>query len=305
MTILDGKSLSLSIQDSLKSQVSALNPKPKLVVILVGQDAPSLAYVNMKAKACQNVGIIGEILRFSQESSQDQILKEIARLNADKTVNGILVQLPLPKHFDTHAILEAIAPQKDVDGFHPINVGRVQCGLEKQDKNQSGDDKQNSTTHSSTKTDIGFSPATPLGVMELLKAYNIELQGKNVAIIGASNIVGKPLAQLMLNAGATISICHIFTRDISVFTRSADIVCVGVGKVNLITKEHIKDGAIIIDIGINRLNNGKLCGDVDFENVSKKASFITPVPGGVGPMTIAALLQNTLKAYYIQNSQNL
>ena len=290
MTILDGKSLSLSIQDSLKSQVVALNPKPKLVVILVGEDAPSLAYVNMKAKACQNVGIIGEVLRFGKETSQEQILQEIARLNTDKSVNGILVQLPLPKHFDTHAILEAITPHKDVDGFHPINVGRVQCGF----------DSQNST-----QADIGFSPATPLGVMELLKAYNIDLQGKNVAIIGASNIVGKPLAQLMLNAGATISICHIFTRDISVFTRSADIVCVGVGKVNLITKEHIKDGAIIIDIGINRLNNGKLCGDVDFENVSQKASFITPVPGGVGPMTIAALLQNTLKAYHIQNSQNL
>lgn len=293
MTILDGKSLSLSIQDSLKSQVTTLNPKPKLVVILVGEDAPSLAYVNMKAKACQNVGITGEVLRFSQESSQEQILKEIARLNADKAVNGILVQLPLPKHFDTHAILEAIAPHKDVDGFHPINVGRVQCGLEKQ--NESSD----------SKIDIGFSPATPLGVMELLKAYNIKLQGKNVAIIGASNIVGKPLAQLMLNAGATISICHIFTRDISEFTRNADIVCVGVGKVNLITKEHIKDGVIIIDIGINRLDDGKLCGDVDFENVSKKASFITPVPGGVGPMTIAALLQNTLKAYHIQNPQNL
>lgn len=289
MTILDGKSLSLSIQDSLKSQVATLNPKPKLVVILVGEDAPSLAYVNMKAKACQNVGIIGEVLRFNQESSQEQILKEIARLNADKSVNGILVQLPLPKHFDTHAILQSIAPHKDVDGFHPINVGRVQCGF----------DSQNSAPYDST--DIGFSPATPLGVMELLKAYNIELQGKNVAIIGASNIVGKPLAQLMLNAGATISICHIFTRDISVFTRSADIVCVGVGKVNLITKEHIKEGAIIIDIGINRLKDGKLCGDVDFENVSKKASFITPVPGGVGPMTIAALLQNTLKAYCIQN----
>lgn len=299
MTILDGKSLSLSIQDSLKSQVATLNPKPKLVVILVGEDAPSLAYVNMKAKACQNVGIIGEVLRFSQESSQEQILKEIARLNANKSVNGILVQLPLPKHFDTHEILQSIAPHKDVDGFHPINVGRVQCGLEKQNTKQD----KNSLPYDSA--DIGFSPATPLGVMELLKAYNIELQGKNVAIIGASNIVGKPLAQLMLNAGATISICHIFTRDISVFTRSADIVCVGVGKVNLITKEHIKDGAIIIDIGINRLKDGKLCGDVDFENVSKKASFITPVPGGVGPMTIAALLQNTLKAYHIQNSQNL
>lgn len=322
MTILDGKSLSLKIQDSLKLQVSALSKKPKLVVILVGADAPSLAYVNMKAKACENVGIIGEVLRFGEEVEEGKILHEIARLNADKSVNGILVQLPLPKHFDTDKILESISPHKDVDGFHPINVGRVQCGFDDgfddgfgdnfDDDFTSGVDCKNSTLQNQNlKTDkiniqslaqkVSFSPATPLGIMKLLKAYNIELKGKNVAIIGASNIVGKPLAQLMLNAGATISICHIFTRDIGVFTRTADIVCVGVGKVNLITKEHIKEGAIIIDIGINRLDNGLLCGDVDFAEVSKKASFITPVPGGVGPMTIAALLANTLKAYKIQN----
>lgn len=293
MTILDGKSLCLKIQDSLKTQITNLNPKPKLVVILVGEDAPSIAYVNMKAKACENVGIISEVLRFSQEVPQEKILQEIARLNEDNSVNGILVQLPLPKYYDTRKILESIAPNKDVDGFHPLNVGKVQCGFDTLASLQkdSSDFGENAS----------FSPATPLGVMELLKSYNIELEGKNVAIIGASNIVGKPLAQLMLNAGATISICHIFTRDISIFTRSADIICVGVGKVNLITQDHIKEGAIVIDIGINRLSNGKLCGDVDFENVSKKASFITPVPGGVGPMTIAALLQNTLKAYKIQH----
>lgn len=316
MTILDGKSLSLKIQDSLKLQVSTLSQKPKLVVILVGADAPSLAYVNMKAKACENVGIIGEVLRFGEEVEEGKILQEIARLNADKSVNGILVQLPLPKHFDTDKILESISPHKDVDGFHPINVGRVQCGFDDGfDEGVYGDfasgfDCENIATQNQKKETINmqnfsqkvsFSPATPLGIMKLLKAYNIELKGKNVAIIGASNIVGKPLAQLMLNAGATISICHILTRDIGIFTRTADIVCVGVGKVNLITKEHIKEGAIIIDIGINRLDNGLLCGDVDFAEVSKKASFITPVPGGVGPMTIAALLQNTLKAYKIQH----
>lgn len=303
MTILDGKSLSLKIQDSLKNQVASLNPKPKLVVILVGQDAPSLAYVNMKAKACENVGIIGEVLHFSENIPQEKILQEIARLNEDKSVNGILVQLPLPKHFDTHKILESIEPNKDVDGFHPLNVGKVQCGFDTLEGLRTDIQKasQESSKISLQNMGQGFSPATPLGVMELLKAYNIELKGKNVAIIGASNIVGKPLSQLMLNAGATISVCHIFTQDISIFTRSADIVCVGVGKVNLITQEHIKEGAIVIDIGINRLNNGKLCGDVDFESVCKKASFVTPVPGGVGPMTIAALLQNTLKAYKIQH----
>ncbi len=277
MTLLDGKSLSLKIQQEIKDSIKSLRRAPKLVVILVGDDPASVAYVNMKTKACKNVGISGELLRFPKDISQASLLDEITVLNADVGVDGILVQLPLPKHINALEILKAIDPTKDVDGFHPLNVGKIQCRLD------------------------GFSPATPLGVMELLQAYDIEVKGKNVAIIGASNIVGKPLASLMLNADATISVCHIFTKDISVYTKDADIVCVAVGKPNLITADMIKQGAIIVDIGINRLDSGALVGDVDFENVSKKASFITPVPGGVGPMTIVSLLRNTIKAYQINN----
>lgn len=285
MTILDGKSLSQEIQENLKQEIAALTAAkarvPRLVVILVGNDAPSRAYVNMKAKACEKIGMQGEVLEFDEGVEQVEILQEIERLNKDSSVDGVLVQLPLPRHFDTALILESIAPSKDVDGFHPLNVGRIECN---------------------TNQNLAFSPATPLGVMTLLKHYDIEVSGKNVAIVGASNIVGKPLAALMLNAGATISICHILTRDVALYTREADIVCVGVGKPNLITADMVKEGAIIVDIGINRLDDGRLVGDVEFEPVSKKASLITPVPGGVGPMTIATLLQNTLKAYRLRES---
>ncbi|WP_034550512.1 bifunctional methylenetetrahydrofolate dehydrogenase/methenyltetrahydrofolate cyclohydrolase FolD [Helicobacter fennelliae] len=277
MMILDGKTLSLKIQENLKAVVHPLRRPPKLVVILVGEDPASLLYVEMKTKACKNVGISGELLKFPSDISQERLLDEIAVLNADMGVDGILVQLPLPEHIDTAVILESIDPTKDVDGFHPLNVGKIQCGVD------------------------GFSPATPLGVMALLDEYTIDVKGKNVAIIGASNIVGKPLFSLMLNAGATVSLCHILTQDIALYTKQADIVCVGVGKPNLITADMIKQDAVVIDIGINRLDSGVVVGDVDFEAVSKKASFITPVPGGVGPMTIASLLRNTLKAYYINN----
>jgi methylenetetrahydrofolate dehydrogenase (NADP+)/methenyltetrahydrofolate cyclohydrolase len=204
--------------------------------------------------------------------SQDNILEIIDLMNKNNNIDGILVQLPLPKQIDTTAILEAIDPKKDVDGFHPFNVGRVVAGLD------------------------GFIPATPYGVMELLKEYKIDLQGKNVLVIGASNIVGKPMATLMLNANATVEISHIFTDDLKKHTLNADIICVGVGVVNLITEDMVKEGAIIVDIGVSRLPNGKLVGDVDFENVSKKCSYITPSPGGVGPMTIAMLLKNTVKS---------
>lgn len=279
MTILDGRALSLKIQETLKEDVENLKRSPKLVVILVGEDPASVAYVNMKQKAAKQVGIVGEILKFNENIRESSLLDEIMVLNADVGVDGILVQLPLPSHIDTAKILKAIDPNKDVDGFHPINVGKILCNLED-----------------------GFSPATPLGIMALLKEYDIEVKGKNVAIVGASNIVGKPLASLMLNAGATISLCHILTPDISVYTKMADIVCVGVGKVNLITQDMIKDDAVVIDIGINRLDSGQIVGDVDFENVSKKASYITPVPGGVGPMTITSLLANTIKAYKLANA---
>jgi len=204
--------------------------------------------------------------------SQENILEIIELMNKNQNIDGILVQLPLPKHIDTTAILEAIVPEKDVDGFHPYNVGRLVAGLD------------------------GFIPATPYGVMKLLEEYNIDLKGQNVCVVGASNIVGKPMATLMLNANATVDICHIYTKDLKKHTLNADIICVGVGVVNLITEDMVKDGAIIIDIGVSRLDSGKLVGDVDFENVSPKCSYITPSPGGVGPMTIAMLLKNTIKA---------
>lgn len=279
MTLLDGKSLSAHIQATIQSQVMSLPRAPKLVVILVGNDAPSLAYVTMKAKACKNVGIDGSVLNLPESTQESELLAHIRTLNTDDNVDGILVQLPLPKHIDTAKILESITPEKDVDGFHPLNVGRIQTN---------------------TQVDSSFAPATPLGVMRLLEHYHIDPKGKNVAIIGASNIVGKPLAALMHNACATISLCHIYTQDISLYTKNADIVCVGVGKQNLLRAEMIQEGAVVIDIGINRLESGKLVGDVDFDNVAKKASFITPVPGGVGPMTIASLLENTLKAYRLR-----
>lgn len=281
MTLLDGKSLSLQIQDELKSAISALPHTPKLVVLLVGDDPASHAYVGMKAKACERVGIAGEVLRFSQNVEESEILSCIEQLNADSSVHGILVQLPLPAHINTTKILESISPKKDVDGFHPLNVGRIQCN---------------------TEVDRAFAPATPLGVMRLLEHYGIEVKGKNVAIIGASNIVGKPLAALMNNACATTSLCHIHTRDISTYTRAADIICVGVGCPNLIRADMVQEGAIVVDIGINRLESGALVGDVEFGAVAGKCSFITPVPGGVGPMTIASLLENTLKAYRLLES---
>lgn len=272
--ILDGKTLSETLQNNMKLEIDELksyNIFPHLCVLLVGENPASVSYVNMKARACERVGIQSSIIKFSDDISESEILLEIARLNNDKSVNGILVQLPLPKHINTDNILEAVDIDKDVDGFHPYNIGRLY-------------------------EDISyFIPATPLGIMMLLKHYDIDPSGKNVVIVGASNIVGKPLAALMLNAGATITLCHILTKDLKSHTLNADILCVGVGKVNLITADMIKEGAIVVDIGINKLN-GKIVGDVDFNNVAKKASFITPVPGGAGPMTITALLSNTIKA---------
>ncbi|PAF52996.1 bifunctional methylenetetrahydrofolate dehydrogenase/methenyltetrahydrofolate cyclohydrolase [Helicobacter sp. 13S00482-2] len=275
MTLLDGKTLAASIEKELIDEVHHFKVSgiiPTLAVVLVGEDPASCAYVNMKVKACDRVGIVSIAKRLSEDVAEDELLKIIQDLDKDENIDGILIQLPLPGHIDTKKILEAVSYQKDVDGFHPFNAGRLLAGIQ------------------------AFAPATPLGVMNLLKSYDISVRGKNVAIIGASNIVGKPLASLMLNAGATISVCHILTQDLTFFTKNADVVCVGVGKPGLIQADMIKEGAIVIDIGINRLENGTLVGDVDFESVSKKATFITPVPGGVGPMTIASLLQNTLLA---------
>jgi methylenetetrahydrofolate dehydrogenase (NADP+)/methenyltetrahydrofolate cyclohydrolase len=279
MTILDGKALSNKIAQEVSNDVIQLQKDgitPGLAVILVGSDPASATYVKMKSNACKKAGIYSIAHEMPKSISQENILEIIDMMNNNPNIDGILVQLPLPDHIDTTTILEAIDPAKDVDGFHPYNVGRVTAGLD------------------------GFIPATPYGVMELLKEYNIDPKGKNVCVVGASNIVGKPMATLLLNANATVEICHIFTDDLKKHTLNADIICVGVGVVNLIKEDMVKDGAIIVDIGINRLDDGRLVGDVDFENVNSKCSYITPVPGGVGPMTIAMLLKNTIKAAKIR-----
>ncbi|QFR49240.1 bifunctional methylenetetrahydrofolate dehydrogenase/methenyltetrahydrofolate cyclohydrolase FolD [Sulfurimonas lithotrophica] len=274
--ILDGRKLSKKIEQNVGDEVKELKSTcgctPGLAVVLVGQDPASAAYVNMKKKACDRVGFYSITHEMPESISQEAIEKTIVQLNNDTNVDGILIQLPLPSHIDTTKLLELVDPSKDVDGFHPYNVGRLVTNLD------------------------GFVPCTPLGVMELLKEYDIDVKGKNCVVVGASNIVGKPMAALLLNADATVEICHIFTDDLKKHTLNADIVLCGVGVINLITEDMVKDDVIIIDIGVSRTNEGKLVGDVDFENVSKKSSYITPSPGGVGPMTIAMLLSNTLKA---------
>ncbi len=282
MKLIDGKELSQKIRKNVKKEIETLESvgvTPGLAVILVGDDPASKTYVSMKEKACEEAGIYSIVHKMPTSISQDKILEILNMINKNDYMDGILVQLPLPNHIDTDKIIEAIDHEKDVDGFHPFNVGRLVAGLE------------------------SFAPCTPLGVMEMLKEYNISPKGKDVCIVGASNIVGKPMLNLLLNAGATVDICHIFTKDLKAHTLKADIIIVGVGKVGLITEEMVKDNAIVIDIGINRLSNGKLVGDVDFNKVAPKCSFITPVPGGVGPMTIAMLLLNTLKAAKNRNKK--
>ncbi len=276
MQILDGKKLAKKIEDNVIKEVTKLKEEvdvtPGLAVILVGQDPASAAYVSMKKKACDRMGFYSVSHEMPEDISQEAIENTIVMMNQNPNIDGILIQLPLPSHIDTTKILELVDPAKDVDGFHPYNVGRLVTNLD------------------------GFVPCTPLGVMEMLAEYNIDVKGKNCCVVGASNIVGKPMASLLLNADATVEICHIFTDNLKKHTLNADIILVGVGVINLIKEDMIKDGTIIVDIGINRAENGKLVGDVDFENVSKKCSYITPVPGGVGPMTIAMLMSNTLKA---------
>jgi len=275
MTLIDGKKLSKKIEADIAQEVVELESKgvvPGLAVVLVGDDPASHTYVSMKEKSCKNVGFYSIVHKMPDTITQTEIIETIEMMNDNPRIDGILVQLPLPEHIDTTKILEVIDPKKDVDGFHPYNMGRVVENLD------------------------AFAPCTPVGVMEMFKEYNIDLQGKDVCVVGASNIVGKPMAALLLNANATVTVTHIYTKDLASHTKKADIVIVGVGVPNLIKEDMVKDGAIVIDIGINRLESGKLVGDADFEALSKKCSFITPVPGGVGPMTIAMLLQNTLKA---------
>ena len=276
MQLIDGTSLANKVHTSVSSEVAKLkqekNIVPGLAVILIGDDPASHAYVKMKAKACEKVGFYSITHNMPDTISQSEIIATIEMMNNNPRIDGILVQLPLPKHVDTDKILEVIDPKKDVDGFHAYNMGRLVTNLE------------------------SFVACTPLGVMKMFEAYEIDLKGQDVCVVGASNIVGKPMAALLLNAEATVTVTHIHTKDLKAHTSKADIIVVGVGVPALIKEDMVKEGAIVIDIGINRLESGKLVGDVDFEAVSPKCAYITPVPGGVGPMTISMLLSNTLKA---------
>lgn len=276
MELLDGKSLANDILDKLSLKVNRLDTAPNLVVIQVGNDPASSVYVRNKERTAERVGINSETVKLSKHITQDELLEIIDKYNNDSLVNGILVQLPLPKHIDEQVILEAISPVKDVDGFHPLNVGKLNIGQKQ------------------------MIPSTPAGIMELLKANHIELEGKHVVIVGRSNIVGKPLAHLLLEANATVTIAHSKTKDLKHLTKQADILVVAVGQPELITEDYVKDGAVVIDVGINRTESG-LKGDVDFNSVKSKVAAITPVPGGVGPMTIAMLMNQTYQAYCTQN----
>ena len=273
--ILNGKELAKKIRTNLKVEVEELKKQkkyPKLAVIMVGNDQASSIYVKNKSKACDEIGIDFEEYLLPEETTMQELLSLITKLNEEKEVKGILLQSPIPAHLDIQKAFETINPKKDVDGFHPISVGQVCIGQD------------------------AFIPCTPLGIVRLLEEYKIPIEGKNVVILGRSNIVGKPLMQCMLKKNATVTICHSKTRNIQEITKQADILIVAIGKPKFITEEMVKENAVVIDVGMNRLENGKLCGDIDFEGVEKKASYITPVPGGVGPMTIAMLMQNVVKA---------
>ena len=280
-TLIDGKTVSAAVKESVRLEVEQLKREGVeacLAVIIVGSDPASRVYVNNKKKACELTGIRSEEYALPEETTQQELLSLIDRLNADEKVNGILCQLPLPKHIDENTVIERIDPKKDVDMFSCVNVGKMWVG------------------------DGVFLPCTPAGVMELLAYYHIDLCGKNCVVIGRSNIVGKPMACLLLEKNATVTVCHSRTKNLAEICRSADVIVAAVGKAKFITADMVKDGAVVVDVGINRNENGKLCGDVDFENVKEKASFITPVPGGCGPMTIAMLMKNTVAAVKLQNN---
>lgn len=277
--IIDGKLVSKAVKDEVAKEVSEIKKTgitPCLAVILVGDDPASRVYVNNKKKACEQVGFISEEYVLSADTSMDELLELVDKLNKRADVNGILCQLPLPKHLDEKEVIDAISPLKDVDAFSPINVGKIMIG------------------------DYDFLPCTPAGVMELLRYYNIEVEGKNCVVIGRSNIVGKPMAMLLLHKNGTVTVCHSRTKNVKEICADADILVAAVGKADFVTADMVKEGAVVIDVGMNR-KDGKLCGDVKFDEVSEKASFITPVPGGVGPMTIGMLMKNTLKATKLQN----
>lgn len=283
MKILDGKAVSLKVKESVKVRAEELKKfgvEPTLAVVLVGDDKASQTYVRAKEKACNEYGIKSVAHRLSENTTQNELLALINVLNLDDSIHGILVQLPLPKHIDTNVVLAAIDPRKDVDGFHAVNVGKLVSGLD------------------------GFVPCTPLGVMEILKEYGIEVAGLNAVVIGRSNIVGKPMANLLLNASATVTVTHSKTKNLKEICKNADLIVAAIGKPFFLKADMVKDGAVVVDVGINRLDDGRLVGDVDFDEVAPKCSYITPVPGGVGPMTIAMLLNNTILAAQAKIAKN-
>ena len=280
--IIDGKLVSKKIREMISGEVATLKEQgtfPKLAVILVGNDPASAVYVRNKEKACIETGIEPMQITMPEQTTEAELLSLIDELNADRSVHGILVQLPLPRHINENKVIESIDPAKDVDAFTHESVGRIVEGK------------------------YTFLPCTPAGIMKLLEFYGVEIAGKECVVIGRSNIVGKPMALLLLNASGTVTVCHSKTKNLSEVTKRADILVVAIGKANFVTADMVKDGAVVIDVGINRLDSGKLCGDVDFEAVSEKASLITPVPGGVGPMTITMLMKNTV--YAAENQKNL
>ena len=284
MIKMDGKALSLSLEVELKLKVDALREKnariPKLVVVLVGDNPASQTYVKNKAKACERVGFLSEIIELDGSISQEIVLATIDRLNRDETVDGILVQLPVPKHLDAKAIVHALDPNKDVDGLHPLNVAKL------------------------NENEKGFVPCTPKGIMRLLKEYQINVVGKHCVVLGRSNLVGRPVAQLLLNENATVTICHSKTQNLSEFTKQADIIVVAIGRAHFLTSKDVNHAECIIDVGINRVD-GKLVGDVAYDELVDKVDAMTPVPGGVGPMTIGMLLENTLEAYTMHEGGSL
>ena len=274
--ILDGKAVSQRVKDDLKKETEKFVKEngfaPGLAVVIVGNDPASRVYVNSKKRACEEIGYYSEEHALCESTTEDELLNLVEKLNNDDKIHGILVQLPLPKHINEETIINAINPKKDVDAFHPVNVGKIMIG------------------------NFDFLPCTPAGVMELIKESGISLEGKNCVVIGRSNIVGKPQAMLLLHKNATVTICHSKTKNLKEIAQTADVLVVAVGRAQMITGDYIKEGAVVIDVGMNRLENKKLVGDVDFESAEKKASAITPVPGGVGPMTRAMLMENTYKA---------
>ena len=279
--LLNGKEVAKKIKEDLKLEVDQIKEKgiiPKLAVVMVGKNEASKVYVKNKSKACDTIGVEFEEFLLDENTTEEELFNLIDKLNEDKNINGILVQAPIPKHLDQNKAFRRIKPEKDVDGFNPINVGDLSIGND------------------------CFISCTPYGVMKILEYYNIDLEGKNAVVLGRSNIVGKPMVQCLLSKNATVTVCHSRTQNIKEITKNADILIAAIGKAKFVTEDMVKEGAIVIDVGINRLDNGKICGDVDFDTVESKVKAITPVPGGVGPMTIAMLMNNLVKATKLQNN---